>query len=163
MPRTAIALLFLALAAMQPQPAQAAFSGAQERGAATYRHLGFPIYQARLFTPGGAAFDWNAEFGLELRYLRNFTQYDLVESTMRELARTGGALPIRGKLEACFTDVSKGDRFTAVTQGPNRISFRLNGAPRCTLSHPQIKYRFMSIFLGENSRSKSFTRKLQGQ
>lgn len=136
--------------------------GATERGAAVYRYLGFPLYEARLFTQGGAPFDWNEEFGLELRYLRNLTQYDLVESTMREFARTGGTIPVRGQLETCFSAVQKGDRYLAVTDGPNRVGFWLNGKRTCTLSHPNIKYRFMEIFLGDNTRSKSFTRKLRG-
>jgi hypothetical protein len=154
-----MAAFFLA----QPSPATAAFSGASERGSAVYRYLGLPIYEARLYTNGGAPLDWNEDFGLELRYLRNFSQYDLVESTMRELNRTGSPLSVRAKLESCFKDVRKGDRFVGVTDGPNRITFRLNGTRTCTLSHPQISYRFMGIFLGENSRSASFTRKLRGQ
>ena len=103
------------------------------------------------------------DFGLELSYLRNLSGKDIVESTMRELERTGGGLPVRAKLDACFTDVSKGDRYLAVTDGPNRVGFWLNGRKACTLSHPQIAPRFMAIFLGDNTRSKSFTRKLRGQ
>ncbi|RYH08144.1 hypothetical protein [Tropicimonas sp. IMCC6043] len=161
-------VLLLALFLTGALPAQAAaigavLPGASERGTAVYRHFGFPIYEARLYTRGGGAFDWNDEFGLELRYLRNLSQYDLVEGTMRELARTGGALPVRNQLESCYSKVSKGDRYLAVTDGPNRISLWLNGRPACTLSHPEIKYRFMAIFLGENTRSQSFTRRLKGQ
>lgn len=163
--RSALLLvLFLATAASaQASAISAALPGASERGAAVYRYLGFPLYEARLYTKGGAAFDWNTDFGVELRYLRNLSQYDLVEGTMRELARTGGALPVRGQLESCFSGVSKGDRYLAVTNGPNSVSFWLNGRRTCTLSHPQIKYRFMGIFLGDNTRSKSFTRRLRGQ
>ena len=68
--------------------------GASERGSAVYRYLGFALYEARLFTQGGAPLDWNEEFGLELRYMRNLTRYDLVEGTMREFARTGGTIPV---------------------------------------------------------------------
>ncbi|PRY22544.1 hypothetical protein CLV78_10684 [Aliiruegeria haliotis] len=157
------ALLLAASLLATPSPSLAAISGASERGSAVYRHFGLPIYEARLYTKGGAPLDWNEDFALELRYLRNFTAFDLVESTMRELDRTGGALPVRGQLETCFTDVRKGDRFLAVTNGPDRISFRLNGRQTCTLSHSGITYRFMSIFLGDNSRSQRFTRKLRGQ
>ncbi|SDJ06684.1 hypothetical protein [Aliiruegeria lutimaris] len=161
--RVLLLAALLAASVASVSSADAAFSGASERGSAVYRHLGFPVYEARLFTKGGAPLDWNRDFGLELRYLRNFTQYDLVESTMRELNRTGAPLPVRSQLETCFSDVRKGDRYLAVTDGPDRISFRLNGTRTCTLSHPQITNRFMGIFLGENSRSASFTRKLLGQ
>lgn len=136
---------------------------AELRGAATFRFVGFPLYKARLFTPSGAPLDWSQDFGLELQYMRNLTEFDLVESTMREFARLGSSVPVRGQLETCFDDVRKGDSYTAVSQGQNKIAFWLNGKRTCTLSHPQIKSRFMGIFLGDNTRSKSFTRKLKGE
>lgn len=161
--RRFLAAVLLAATLAPVSAAKAAFSGASERGSAVYRHLGLPIYEARLYTKGGAPLDWNEDFGLQLRYLRNFTQYDLVESTMREFNRTGGQLPVRAQLEGCFSDVRKGDRYLAVTDGPNRIHFSLNGKRTCTLSYPQISYRFMGIFLGDNSRSAGFTQRLRGQ
>ncbi len=164
MHRLLLPLVLLAASVLaQPSPAQAAFPGASERGTAVYRHLGLPIYSARLLTKGGAALNWEEDFALELRYLRNFTQYDLVESTLREIDRTGGVRPGREQLNSCFKDVQKGDRFLAVTEGANRITFRLNGSQTCTLSQPGISRSFMAIFLGENSRSARFTRKLRGQ
>lgn len=160
---------FLAFAVLAfPMDARAslietALPGAEMRGAATFRFFGFPIYEAQLFTRSGAPLDWSKDFGLELKYLRNLTEYDLVEGTMRELSRTGGALPVRGQLEKCFRNVRKGDRYVAISRGPNQVRFWLNGKRVCTLSHPRIKNRFMSIFLGENTRSRSFTRKLKGE
>ncbi|MCT4559000.1 MAG: hypothetical protein N4A61_13195 [Pelagimonas sp.] len=137
--------------------------GAELRGVATFRYVGFPVYKARLFTPSGAALDWRKNFALELTYLRKLTEYDLVESTMRELERTGAALPIRDQLTVCFRDVRRGDRFLAVSKGPDQIVFWYNGNRVCTLSHPQIKTRFMAIFLGDNTRSKPFTQRLKGE
>jgi len=136
---------------------------AQLRGAATFRFVGLPIYEARLFTRSGAPLDWSTDFGIELTYLRNLTENDLVESTMRELERTGEALPLRGQLERCYRDVRKGDSFVAVSQGPDRVGFWHNGKRMCTLGYPRIKTRFMAIFVGDNTRSKSFTRDLKGE
>jgi len=161
-------LLLIATTLLVPLSAQAstvksALPGAELRGAATFRFVGFPLYEARLFTKSGAPLDWNKDFGLELKYMRNQTVYDLVEGTMRELKRTGAALPLRGLLEQCFDDVRKGDRYIAVSNGQDQIGFWHNGKRVCTMSHPQIKTRFMAIFLGENTRSRSFTRKLKGE
>ncbi len=161
-------LLLIAATLLVPLNAQAstvksALPGAELRGVATFRYVGFPLYEARLFTQSGAPLDWNKDFGLELKYMRNLTEYDLVEGTMRELKPTGAALPLRGQLEQCFDDVRKGDRYFAVSKGQDQIGFWHNGKRVCTLSHPQIKTRFMAIFLGENTRSKSFTRKLKGE
>lgn len=159
----AVFCLFLMPVGALANTVQAVLPDAELRGTATFRFAGFPIYKARLFTPSRAPLDWSEDFGLELQYMRNLKEFDLVEGTMRELARLGSAVPVRGQLETCFDDVRKGDRYTAVSNGPNKIAFWKNGRRTCTLSHPQIKTRFMGIFLGENTRSRSFTRRLKGE
>lgn len=163
--RSGIALLWVLLTSVgaQANTVGGVLPDAELRGAATFRFVGLPLYEARLYTRSGAPLDWNEDFGLELRYLRTLTQRDLVEGTLREFARLGSSLPVREQLETCFSDVRKGDRYTAVSKGPNRIAFWLNGRKTCTLAHPQIKSRFMGIFLGESTRSKSFTHKLKGE
>ncbi|WP_237217411.1 hypothetical protein [Ruegeria lacuscaerulensis] len=135
----------------------------QLRGTATYRYLGLPLYNGRLFTPGGAAFDWNKDFALELQYRRNVSKKVLINSTLDEMDRIGRSAPVRDQLEVCFKAVKKGDRYLAVSDGPNEVSFWLNGAKTCTMRHPGIKRSFMSVFLGEKSRSAAFTQKLKGQ
>jgi hypothetical protein len=131
--------------------------------AATYRFIGLPLYEVRLFTRAGTPLDWSTNFALELTYLRGLTEYDLVEGTLREMKRIGASLPARAQLERCYDAVRKGDRYFAVSQGPNKIGFWLNRVQTCTLSHPQIKRGFMAVFLGDNTRSQSFTRKLKGE
>lgn len=163
--RRCVALLWLLLTPVSAQAStvDAVLPDAELRGAATFRFVGFPLYKARLFTQSGTPLDWSKDFGLELQYLRNLSEFDLVEGTMREFARLGAPVPVRSQLEMCFDDVRKGDSYTAVSMGQNKIAFWLNGRPTCTLSHPQIKSRFMGIFLGDNTRSKSFTHKLKGE
>ncbi len=159
-----LALVMMALPTLAAaSPLTKALPDGVQRGAASYRFIGVPLYDARLFTRAGAAFVWNEDFALELTYKRNLTQFDLVEGTLREMARIGASLPARAKLEVCYRAVRKGDRYLAVTLGANRIAFWLNDARTCTLNHPQIKRGFMAVFLGDNSRSKSFTRKLRGE
>ncbi len=147
----------------QASTAKSVLSTAQVRGEATFRFIGLPIYEARLFTNDGAPLDWDKDFGIELNYLRNLTEKDLVESTLKELDRMGNSLPVREQLTQCFDDVSKGDRYLAVSRGQDQIGFWRNGVHVCTLSYPQIKQHFMAIFVGDNSRSKSFTRRLKGE
>lgn len=138
-------------------------TGAELRGEAVFRLFGFPLYRARLFTETGAPLNWDEDFGLELTYMRDLSRKDLAESTMRELERIGDAIPIRAQPDKCYANVRSGNRFVAVSQGQDHIAFWLNGARTCTLSHPQIKSRFMAIFLGDDTRSPSFTRKLKGE
>jgi len=163
MPRFFLSLLLLALPLQaHGKPVAAALPGAELRGQATFRFLGLPLYQARLYTPGGEPLDWQKELALELTYLRRIPEADLIESTLQEFSRTGAPLPVEDQLSQCFDDVGKGDRYLAVSNGPDEILFWRNERQMCALSHPQIKQRFMTIFLGDNTRSRTFTRKLQG-
>ncbi|MEP3332770.1 hypothetical protein [Sedimentitalea sp.] len=158
-----VCLMLLVPALGQASTIANALPDAELRGEAVFRLFGFPLYKARLYTQTGAPLNWDQEFAIELTYMRDLSGKDLSENTMRELERLGGAIPIRARLDQCFADVRSGDRFVAVSQGPNRIGFWLNGAQTCTLHHPQIKTRFMAIFLGENTRSRTFTRNLKGE
>ncbi len=157
-----VLLILLNAGRLAASPVFGALGDAELRGQATYRFLGLPLYDAQLFTPGGAPLDWNRDFGLELRYRHNLTKKALVSSSMDEMERIGRAAPVRDQFEACFRSVRKGDRYLAVSQGPNRVGFWLNGQKTCTMSYPGIKRSFMSIFLGENTRSAAFTQALRG-
>ena len=164
MPRLLLSLVLLLCPMIaQAVPVSSAFPGAETRGQATLRFLGLPLYQARLYTPAGRALDWQEDMALELTYLRRLSETDLVEATLREFSRTGGPLPLRDQLLNCYDDVGRGDRYLAVSNGPDEVLFWRNGQRMCALSHPRIKQRFMAIFLGDNTRSPSFTRRLRGE
>ncbi|OBY26917.1 hypothetical protein [Leisingera sp. JC1] len=163
MRRVLLSLCLLAVpAAGFSSPVQSLLPGAEQRGEATFRLFGFPVYQARLFTQDAAPLDWAQDFGIELTYQRRLSQDDLVEATLAEMQRLGHSAPSRGRFQACFQDVAPGDRYLAVSQGPDRVKFLRNGRTVCTLSQPGIKRGFMSIFVGANTRSARFTRALLG-
>ena len=86
-----------------------------------------------------------------------------LDSTLDEMKRVGHPAPVGGQLDVCFRGVTKGDSYLAVSDGPDKVSFWLNGRKTCTMAYPGIKRSFMSVFLGENTRSASFTRMLQGK
>mgnify|MGYP001148009508 CR=1 FL=1 len=136
--------------------------GAEQRGAATFRLFGLPVYQARLFTRGAAPLDWTQDFGIELTYQRRLSQDDLIVATLREMRRLGYPAPDRARLQPCFQSVAPGDRYLAVSRGPDRILFLRNGRTVCTLAQTGITRGFMSIFVGENTRSARFTGALLG-
>lgn len=145
-----------------PGPLATALPDAEQRGTATFRYLGLPVYKARLFTPAGQPLDWRQDFAIELTYLRRISAETLVDSTLQELTRTGGALSVGEKLGACFAVVSPGDRYLALSKGRNTVQFWRNDRLACTLRHDNIKARFMAIFVGDNTRSRSFTARLRG-
>ncbi len=158
-----LSVAMLAPGGLAASPVFGVLDNAQTRGAATFRYLGFPLYDAQLFTQGGAPLSWSRDFGLELRYRRNLTKKALVNSTLDEMKRIGRAAPVRQQLDGCFDAVSKGDTFLAVSQGPDKVSFWLNGRKTCTMAYPGITRSFMSIFVGENTRSAAFTQSLLGK
>ncbi len=158
-----LSLALLAPGGLAASPLSDAINDPELRGSATFRFLGLPLYDAKLYTPGGAAFNWNEDFGLQLTYRKNLKQKALVESTLEEMARQGNPAPTEAQLQTCFQAVSKGDSYLAIAQGPNRVSFWRNGSKTCTLTNSGITRSFMSIFLGDNTRSASFTQQLKGQ
>lgn len=160
---TLVAVLICFPGLIFASPEKLGLGDAELRGKATLRILGLPLYEASLYTVGGQKFDWSRDFGLRLVYQRSFSERDLVDSTLREMARIGPPVQIGSALEKCFDDVTKGDSYLAVTSGQDSLRFARNGQLTCTLSHPNIKRRFMEIFLGQDTRSKSFTRKLRGE
>lgn len=160
------ALLSLALlipGGLAASPLSDWLSDPRQIGGSTFRFLGLPVYDAKLFTPNGAAFNWAEDFGLQITYRRNISQKTLVESTLDEMARQGNPAPTQTQLEACFRAINKGDTYLAISEGPNKVGFWLNGVQTCTLTNKGIKRSFMSVFLGDNTRSASFTRQLKGQ
>ncbi|MDA7965384.1 hypothetical protein [Ruegeria sp.] len=161
--RIAVVLLaLLAPAGLAASPLSNHLSDPKLLGSSTFRFLGLPIYDARLYTPGGAPFNWSEDFGLELTYRRNIKKMALIDSTLEEMDRQGNSLPIRSELESCFQTITPGDRYLAISQGPDRVSYWFNGKMACTIAHRGIKRAFMSIFLGDRTRSASFTRQLKG-
>ncbi|WP_170515643.1 hypothetical protein [Ruegeria atlantica] len=155
-------VIVLAPGGLAASPISQTLTDAQLRGIATFRFLGMPIYEAKLYTPQGSALNWTQDFALQLTYRKSLKQKALVESTLDEMARQGNPAPTQAQLQKCFQAVSKGDSYIAISEGPNKIGFWRNGQKTCTLSYPGAKNAFMSIFLGDNTRSGSFTRQLKG-
>ncbi|WP_254430572.1 MULTISPECIES: hypothetical protein [unclassified Ruegeria] len=158
-----LTILLLAPIGLAASPIPGDLKDPKQLGSATFRFLGLPLYDAKLYTPAGAAFSWDEDFGLQLTYRKNLKQKALVESTLEEITRQGNSAPTQAQLEACFQAVSKGDSYLAVSKGPNEVDFWRNGSKTCSLTYPGAKRSFMSIFLGDNSRSASFTQQLKGQ
>ena len=171
MPRVWLPLILLLLAT--PMRAAdgagviaATIENAQIRGAATFRWLGLPLYTARLFTPGGAAVDWSRPVALQLTYARDIKRQSLVDATVSELERLEGSQAdhavIGQKLSPCFRNVSEGDQFVAATRGRDEVVLFFNGNKTGSTSHDNLGRRFLDIWLSDNSRSPSQSRKLRG-
>ncbi|WP_166415785.1 hypothetical protein [Cochlodiniinecator piscidefendens] len=135
----------------------------QQRGEATFRWFGIPVYDARLFTPGGAALNWQQDLTLELTYRRALARQSLIDSTQSEMQRLGYTRPQDADLQSCFRNVRPGDTFRAQTEGADQLRLYLNGAEVCRLAQPDIRRGFMSIFLSDNSRAPNVSRHLRNE
>lgn len=128
--------------------------------------LGLKLYDASLYTPNGGAFSWQSPMAIELTYARKLPRSKLVNATRDELKRLEGDRAdhpaILADLNRCLRDVVRGDRFTAVARNAASVDLFFNGSKTCTLKQASIGKRFLNIWLSENSRSASASRKLKG-
>lgn len=159
------ALPSIAQAETRPELAALASEGWATRGAARLNVLIWSVYDAEYWTPGGAAADLGEPMALSLTYRRDFTEDELLESTEEELARVGDqdARNFAMKFNSCFGDVVEGSRITAVAEGPDKVAFYRDGAPRCEVTETDAASRFFAIWLSSKSRDQSFTRELKGE
>lgn len=161
----ALALVAAAPAAAAPELAPLIQQGWKKRGAARFEFLIWTVYDAELWTPGGAAPTLGAPMALALTYRSDFTEAELVKSTVEELARIQDPSPaaFARRFDGCFGDVSDGARVTAVAEAPDRIAVYRDGARRCAVEATNAARRFLGIWLGENTRDRGFTRRLRGE
>ncbi|SNY92224.1 Chalcone isomerase-like [Cohaesibacter sp. ES.047] len=135
-------------------------------GEAQVRFLGFRVYSAALFTQQGRAFNWKRPFALTLDYDRSFSKKRLIDASISEMERMEGDRPdhaaIAAKLENCFRSVKASDRFTATATSRNSVNFYFNGRQTCKISHAGIRERLLGIWLSDQSRDKSLSRRLRG-
>lgn len=137
------------------------------RGQSSFHVSVFHIYDAELWTPR-AGFSWDNPFRLRLTYARKITANQLVNASIKEMARVFGGEArdfedMRMPLAACFRDVKKGDVLEGVSQSRDRVRFYFNGKQTCNLAAPQASYKFFSIWLSERSRSPKQARHLLGE
>jgi hypothetical protein len=159
--------LFAGPASAQDRVAMAGLPNPVVIGEASLGVIGITAYDARLSTSDGVPFDWTVPMALELDYKRGFSADDLLRGTEAEMRRTMGDsadMPnVIALLDDCFLAVEKGDSYLAVSLSPDQIDLWRNGTQTCTVNYPDIRKRFLSIWLSDQSRFSTLSRKLRGQ
>ena len=159
--------LFAGPASAQDRVAMAGLPNPEVIGEASLGVIGITAYDARLFTSNGVPFDWAVPMALELDYKRGFSADDLLRGTEAEMRRTMGDsadMPtVIALLDDCFLAVENGDSYFAVSLSPDQIDLWRNGTQTCTVNYPDIRKRFLSIWLSDQSRFSTLSRKLRGQ
>jgi hypothetical protein len=135
-------------------------------GEARLSFLGFVIYEGQLFTERGRPFSPGEPVALEILYRRSFSAQQMLQATYDELGRVEGRAPdqqqLVTRLSSCFRDVGDGDRFLAISRGPDDLELKLNGTRTCAVNAPRLGERFLSIWLSDNSRFPRLSRRLRG-
>ena len=150
-----------------PPEVQANLTNASLTGAAIASILTKTIYDAELWSEDGKPFTIKDDFALALTYKASFNASVLAWATVLEIARIEDAKKakfedLEQKLNTCFSDVKRGDRFTAMPAGADNITFFLNGQKSCNLSYPKLTERFFGIWLGPKTRDAKISAKLKG-
>ncbi len=147
--------------------ADVGLANAQPLGSASFRWLGVTFYDATLYTQRTSQFSWQTPMALELKYRKGVSGQKLAGSAAIEIRRLEGTphdySQFVGKLQKCFRNVEKGDRYVALSSSPNKLQLSLNGRQTCTVEHPNARQRFFGIWLSPNSRMPTLSRRLRGE
>lgn len=166
MKRFLVALATLALLSNYAIAAPSEVGKATLVGQARFSLLGLSLFDAAVYTQSGR-FAWNDEFALSLTYKRNAREEVLLNRTIRGMKERGAGdakalAPLRAQLSACFSDVARGDRITAVSTGPDAARFYLNGKESCTVNWPDFRRDFFGIWLDAKGGQAKLSAKLRG-
>lgn len=138
-----------------PAEVAQALPQAQALGAGRMRYLLWDVFDATLWTPPdfrGLQF-FDHAFALELRYLRQISGAALVESSLKEMRRTGSLDPAKETawtqaMHTAFADVQAGDRITGVNRPGAGTRFYFNGRLRGAVDDAAFARAFFGIWLG---------------
>ncbi|MBO6894209.1 MAG: chalcone isomerase family protein [Roseibium sp.] len=147
-------------------PAANAVPSAELVGKGRMTYLGFKVFDAELYAPGGS-FSASKPFALKLTYLRNFKGQAITESSIKEIKRQGGASAKQlssweKQMTAIFPNVSPGQSITGVRNAAGHTVFYLGSRKIGTIKDRAFTQRFFSIWLGNNTRSPRLRAKLVG-
>jgi hypothetical protein len=146
MRRALIALLLLVSAA-----ARAEVDALQMVGQARLEVLWWPVYESRLYSPGGNYFEGVRPLRLEIQYLRDVEAQDLVDHTRKEWQRLGVVGPQPQQwletLARLWPDNRKNDALALVLDQQGRGTFLLNGKALGTIDDPGFGEDFLAIWL----------------
>jgi len=141
----------LALALIISSAARAEGDALQMVGQARLEVLWWPVYESRLYSPGGDYVEGVRPLRLEIQYLRDVEAQDLVDHTRKEWQRLGVEGPQSEQwlrtLARLWPDVRKNDLLALVLDKQGRGTFYLNGKALGTIDDPGFGEDFLAIWL----------------
>lgn len=159
-------------AAEDPLPAEIAQALPQARlqGQGLYRHFGFRIYRARLWTQPGFQPGTYVQhpFALELIYARSLDGSAIAERSLAEMQRAAPVQDAQAQawlafMRRAFPDVAEGDRLSGLHQPLGTTRFLHNGRPTAELQDADFARRFFGIWLAPQTSAPALRRELLGE
>jgi hypothetical protein len=104
-------------------------------------------------------------FALHLHYLRNFSNADITERSIDEMARQGAAAPEQRMrwqqaLRGAFPDVRSGDSITGINRPGEGATFLTNGRQTGVVPDPAFARLFFGIWLADESSEPAMRKAL---
>lgn len=144
------------LALLVPAMARADAGDLQMVGQARLEVLWWPVYDSRLYSPGGIYVEGTRPLRLEIQYLRDIQAQDLIENTRKEWQRlglVGAQQQWLQDLVRLWPNVKKNDVLALALDKLGRSTFFLNGQALGTIEDPGFGRDFLAIWLSpETSR-----------
>lgn len=155
-------LLVLALACSAAQA-----SSLTQLGAGKLRWFGLTVYEARLWTAGGAP-DFARPLRLELRYARTLRGAAIAERSDEEIVRLGFGSPGQraawsAAMRNLLPDVAPGDTLSGEHVPGRGARFLRNGAPLGEIADPEFSRAFFSIWLDPRTSAPDLRAALLGR
>lgn len=121
-------------------------------GDGTYRKLGFTVYHATLWAPGGK-YDKNTPYLLQLRYARNISQKMLSDTVIdnirkQEVADDETFSHWQEMLQQMLPAINKGDEIVGVSIPGRDSIIYLNGTEFVRIEDRAFSDAFFDIWLG---------------
>jgi len=136
-------------------------------GEGTLRWFGLKVYEARLWTAGGAP-DFARPLRLELRYARALRGAAIAERSDQEIARLGFGSPEQraawsAAMKGLFPDVAPGDTLAGEHVPRHGARFLRNGAPLGEIADAEFSRAFFSIWLDPRTSAPDLRAALLGR
>lgn len=152
--------------AVLPEAVRALVPDGRPLGRGEARFLGVHLYDASLWV-GAAGYRPEGPYALSLRYARGFSRDTLVETSLDEMRRLGGAdeaLLARWKavLERVFPDVAAGETIVGVRLSGGGAAFYHQGRLTGEVADPEFGRVFFAIWLDSRTRVPALRARLLG-
>lgn len=130
--------------------------------------LWFKLYDATLYSQSGQYRPDHYPQALILTYARSISRQDLLNATGQEWQRLQVGSPEQRQrwlrqLASLWPDVQPGDRLGFYVDAAGQGHFWWRDKPLGTVPDPQFPAAFLAIWLADNSRDPTLTRRLRGQ